>query len=97
MSTYSYPGFIGEKCHCTLCSVCVLTHMCSGLIGISTRTFGRYLCVFDGCFGIAGHVGDVHTLWVEFLDSQIESVALNCLLSIWKISEVLRICLNIIS
>lgn len=77
--------FFGEKCRCTLCSVCSLTHMRSGLTRISTHTFGCYLCALYKCFGFAAHVVDAHThWWVEFLDSQIKPVAETCLSTVWK-------------
>lgn len=98
MPTYSHPGFSGEKCHCTLHSICLLTHMCSGLIRMSTHTFGCYLCMFDECFGVAAHVVDGHmhcglnvwaAKWSQYLTLAFQLSG--------KMSKVLRIHLNIIS
>lgn len=76
----------------------MLTHTCSGLIGISTRTFGCYSYVLDRCFGIAAHVVGVHThcglnFWTATSSQQLRLASEPA----GKIPEVLRICVNIIS
>lgn len=98
MPTYSYPGFSREKCHCTLCSICLLSHTCSGLIRMLTRTFTCYLCALNKCFAVVAHVvdGHMHSKLNFWIAKWSQYLSLACQLS-GKMSVILRILLNVIS